>query len=115
MLVLTRRENEKIVFPEVGITVELVSINGSRARIGVEAPAEVRILRHEIAEKELAANPLTFAIKNPPKLAALAKSQSQSLKPTHAVRNHLNSTSIAAQLLRRQLDMGLIDEAEVTL
>jgi carbon storage regulator CsrA len=40
MLVLTRRENEKIVFPEVGITVELVSISGSRARIGVDAPAE---------------------------------------------------------------------------
>lgn len=113
MLVLTRRENEKIVFPEVGITVELVSINGSRARLGVEAPAEVRILRHEIAEKELAANPLTFAIKDPSKLKALAK-QAHSNKPSHAVRNHLNSTSIAAQLLRRQLDMGLIDEAEAT-
>ena len=41
MLVLTRRENERIIFPEVGITVELVAINGSRARIGVDAPAEV--------------------------------------------------------------------------
>ena len=113
MLVLTRRENEKIVFPEVGITVELVSISGSRARLGVEAPAEVRILRHEIAEKEQAEKPLTFAIKNPPQLKALAK-QTQSNKPSHAVRNHLNSTSIAAQLLRRQLDMGLIDDAEAT-
>ncbi len=113
MLVLTRREKEKIVFPEVGITVELVSISGSRARLGVEAPAEVRILRHEIAEKEQAEKPLTFAVKNRPQLAAIAK-ESQSKKPSHAVRNYLNSTSIAAQLLRRQLDMGLIDEAEAT-
>lgn len=113
MLVLTRRENEKIVFPEVGITVELVSISGSRARLGVQAPAEVRILRHEIAEKELGDKPLTFPLKNRPQLEALAK-QTQSSKPSHAVRNHLNSTSIAAQLLRRQLDMGMIDEAETT-
>lgn len=113
MLVLTRRENEKIVFPEVGITVELVAISGSRARIGVQAPAEVRILRHEIAEKELAEKPVSFPIANRPQLEALAK-QTQSKKPSHAVRNHLNSTSIAAQLLRRQLDMGMIDDAETT-
>ncbi len=113
MLVLTRRENEKIVFPEVGITVEVVSISGSRARLGVDAPAEVRILRHEIAEKELAEMPLTFAIKNRPQLKAIAK-QTQASNPSHAVRNHLNSTSIAAQLLRRQLDMGMIDDAEAT-
>jgi carbon storage regulator CsrA len=113
MLVLTRRENEKIVFPEVGITVEVVSISGSRARLGVEAPAEIRILRHEIAEKELAKKPITFSVKNRPQLEALAK-QSQSSNPSHAVRNYLNSTSIAAQLLRRQLDMGLIDDAEAT-
>ena len=113
MLVLTRRENEKIIFPEVGITVELVSITGSRARIGIKAPKEVRILRHEIAEKELAEKPITFAIQNPPQLAALAN-QAQPNKPSHAVRNHLNSTSIAAQLLRRQLDMGMIDDAEAT-
>lgn len=113
MLVLTRRENEKIVFPEVGITVELVSISGSRARLGVQAPAEVRILRHEIAEKELGDTPLTFPLKNRPQLEALAKQVSSS-KPSHAVRNHLNSTSIAAQLLRRQLDMGMVDEAEAT-
>src|SRR5690606_16388530 len=48
-----------------------------------------------------------------PQLQALAQ-QAQSKKPSHAVRNHLNSTSIAAQLLRRQLDMGLIDDAEST-
>jgi carbon storage regulator CsrA len=114
MLVLTRRENEKIVFPEVGITVELVSISGSRARIGVEAPAEVRILRHEIAERELAEKPLTFAVKNRPQLGAIAKEGPTEKSPSHKVRNHLNSTSIAAQLLRRQLDMGLIDDAEAT-
>lgn len=113
MLVLTRRENEKIVFPEVGITVELVSISGSRARLGVQAPAEVRILRHEIAEKELGDKPLSFPLKNRPQLEALAK-QTASNNPSHSVRNHLNSTSIAAQLLRRQLDMGMIDEAETT-
>jgi carbon storage regulator CsrA len=132
MLVLTRRENERIVFPEVGITVELVSINGSRARIGVDAPAEVRILRHEIAEKEgiepkphakgdgkpggesggttelaSSAPALSVPLERKPNLAGLEK-------PSHRVRNHLNSTNIAAQLLRKQLDAGLHDDAEAT-
>jgi carbon storage regulator CsrA len=120
MLVLTRRENERIIFPEVGITVELVAINGSRARIGVDAPAEVRILRHEIAEKEglqpnaknakPAANgtpALSVPLERKPNIAGLSK-------PSHRVRNHLNSTNIAAQLLRKQLDAGLHEDAEAT-
>lgn len=110
MLVLTRRENERIVFPEVGITVELVAINGSRARIGVDAPSEVRILRHEIAEKEGVTTEtpsLSIPLQRQLKLEKLGKA-------THEVRNHLNSTNIAAQLLRRQIDAGMLDDAEST-
>lgn len=110
MLVLTRRENEKIVFPEVGITVELVAINGSRARIGVQAPAEVRILRHEIAEREgVQTQPtLTFPLERTPQISSGEKS------PNHQLRNHLNTTTIAGQLLRRQIDAGMMEDAEAT-
>lgn len=48
MLVLTRRPSEKITFPSLGITIQLLGVNSRSARIGVEAPPEVRILRHEL-------------------------------------------------------------------
>ena len=37
MLVLTRRETEKILLPDVGVTVELMSVSGNRARLGISA------------------------------------------------------------------------------
>lgn len=48
MLVLTRRPDESIVFPGLGVTVQVVRINGSIARIGVDAPPELRVLRGEL-------------------------------------------------------------------
>jgi len=47
MLVLSRRENEKIVFPTLGITVQVCGINRTTARIGIDAPPSVPILREE--------------------------------------------------------------------
>ena len=52
MLVLSRRENEKILFPTLGITLELLGVQGRTARIGIKAPEEVPIYRHEVAERK---------------------------------------------------------------
>jgi carbon storage regulator CsrA len=49
MLVLSRRPNEKIVFPGLGITVQVAEIKGSQVRLGIEAPPEVKVLREELA------------------------------------------------------------------
>jgi carbon storage regulator CsrA len=48
MLVLTRRLNESIVIPALGITVRVLAVRGGRARLGVEAPREVAVLRGEL-------------------------------------------------------------------
>src|SRR5262245_42654688 len=50
MLTLSRRANEKITFPELGITVQIVEIWGDKIRLGIEAPPEVKVLRGELAE-----------------------------------------------------------------
>ena len=50
MLVLSRKESDRIVFPTLGITVELLRIRGNTARIGIDAPADVPVLRHELAD-----------------------------------------------------------------
>lgn len=49
MLVLSRKESDKILFPSLGITVEVLRVQGNRTRLGIEAPSDVPILRHEIA------------------------------------------------------------------
>lgn len=48
MLVLSRKPGEKLVVGK-GITVTVVEVNGSRVRVGIEAPDDLRILRAELA------------------------------------------------------------------
>src|SRR2546423_961649 len=49
MLVLSRRQNEKIVIPSLGITLEVLGLKGNSVKLGIAAPPEVKILRHEVA------------------------------------------------------------------
>jgi carbon storage regulator len=48
MLVLSRKLNEKIVI-DGGIVVTVLKIDRNQIRLGIEAPAHVRVLREEIA------------------------------------------------------------------
>ena len=48
MLVLSRKLNEKIVI-DGGIVVTVVKIDRNQVRLGIEAPAHVRVFREEIA------------------------------------------------------------------
>ena len=98
MLVLTRRENEKIVFPDLGVTVEIIALSGSRARIGIDAPRSVRILRHEIADA-----------------AGIQPATKPQIPLSHELRNRLNTISVAARLASRQLAAGEIHEADEAL
>jgi len=50
MLVLSRRLDEMICFPDLGITVRVVGIHGATVRLGIEAPREVKILRGELID-----------------------------------------------------------------
>lgn len=47
MLVLTRKENEKILIGD-DITITVVLVAGNKVRIGIEAPNEVVIRREEV-------------------------------------------------------------------
>ena len=54
MLVLSRRHGEKIHIGDAVITV--LAIRGNRARIGIEAPEDVPILRDEVGRYEPASS-----------------------------------------------------------
>lgn len=49
MLVVTRKAGEKILIPEAGIEVTVVSLlpNG-RVRLGIKAPEETKVFREEL-------------------------------------------------------------------
>ena len=50
MLVLSRKENQRIVISDT-IVVTVLDIRGDSVRLGIEAPKEVTIHRREIHEK----------------------------------------------------------------
>ena len=55
MLVLTRKIGEQIRIGDT-VTVRVLEVRGSQVRLGVDAPAEVRIYREEIYHPEREAN-----------------------------------------------------------
>jgi carbon storage regulator len=50
MLVLTRRSEESIKLGD-NITVTVLEIKGNQVRLGIEAPAGIRVYRKELYEK----------------------------------------------------------------
>lgn len=55
MLILSRREAEKVLFPGLGISVEITRVQGRSVRLGIQAPDEIRIIRGEL---EATADPI---------------------------------------------------------
>ena len=51
MLVLSRKERERIVFTSLGITIDVVKISGRRVRLVIQAPPDIPVHRKEVAER----------------------------------------------------------------
>ena len=52
MLVLSRKENERLMIGE-NIVVTIVRVSGGQVRLGIEAPAEISIKREELTYRPL--------------------------------------------------------------
>ncbi len=102
MLVITRRSSDKISFPQIGITVHFIRVQGSSAKVGVDAPRDIAIVRDESADDE----------------AAIAKLREQWLRlpkeVRHEIRNELHAVSVGLHLLREQMRSGLDSDANET-
>jgi carbon storage regulator len=69
MLVITRRSGEQVVLGD-DITITVLEISGSTVRLGIDAPTEVPVYRHEIwlavkAENQAAANTEVTSLPSP--------------------------------------------------
>jgi carbon storage regulator CsrA len=100
MLVLARKEADKIVFPSLGITVELLRIQGNKARIGVTAPPEIPIARHEVLDL----NSLEFTGEENP--------QSKLVRIVHALRSRLDRSADTLNRLHQRLETEADDELQ---
>ena len=52
MLVLSRKESEKIILGD-DIVLTIVRVSGDRVRLGIQAPKDMLILRHELENQGL--------------------------------------------------------------
>ncbi len=103
MLVLSRREGERIVFPTIGVTVEVLRLKGNTARLGIDAPRSISVLRDELSPT--ASSGMEAAGAAPPK---------ETPHLSHQVRNQLHVATLALHLFRRQLEKGMVDDAETS-
>ena len=106
MLVISRRENERFLFPNLGIAIQVIKVAGRAAKIGVEAPKEIRVLREELA-KDQGFEEL------PEAFAGLESSIPNELK--HDFRNRLNPISLGIQIAQQLIEKGRADELEPVL
>jgi len=51
MLVLSRKEGDEILLPELDIVVRVLKVRGKAVSIGIEAPRGIRILRGELESR----------------------------------------------------------------
>ena len=98
MLVLSRKEEQKILFPALGISLEILHIKGSTVRVGIDAPMEVRILRDELVD----GGTIDDHVNRLPR------------ELRHEFRNELNAISIASHLFKQEMECGSFDDAALT-
>ncbi|REJ66264.1 MAG: response regulator [Planctomycetota bacterium] len=103
MLVLSRGQDDKVVFPTLGISVEILRIAGKRVRIGVDAPREVPVLRHEIAAQNGNGSP------------SFGRRPSISRELAHTLRNRLHTAALGLNVLHMRFESDEVENAEATI
>ena len=91
MLVLSRRENEQIVFPSLDITVNVTGCTQKHVRLGIEAPRHIRIVRGEL-------DPLEQT------LVTVCPLESRSRLGTGLLSDDLNGLDVKTEDTQAQLD-----------
>lgn len=97
MLVLSRRQDDKILFPALGISVHVLRIAGGKVRVGVDAPPEVKVLRHEL-------EPTPQSL--PPELPATLSATDAQLQ------RHLTAAADSLNRLHRLGEDGALDGSD---
>ncbi len=101
MLVLSRGQQEKIVFPRLAVSIEVLQIARNRVRLGVKAPKDISVLREELIPEGMSEDGDGLAAPR--------------AKLSHDLRNRLHTAHLALRLAQRLLSLDQQEEAESTL
>lgn len=93
MLLMSRRQDEDILFPALGITLTLLSVHGNAVRLGGDAPRDITVLREDVVDTTQSPN---------------------SAADPHSVRNVLNSVNLYVMLYQQQVENGMVEAAADT-
>lgn len=108
MLVLSRKKDQTILFPTLGITLNVLRVKGTTVSVGIEAPQSIQVLRGELSQTLQAA-------KDDELLENSANNKESDPTVTHRLRNQLNEVFLAVALSQKQLSEGHAEQAEKTL
>lgn len=99
MLVLSRRTDQSINFPTLGVSIRILRIAGQTVRVGVQAPRSLPILRDELDTSSGEA-------------ASTIADEERARQARHDLRSRLNTTTMALYLAQRQLRAGSATDAD---
>jgi carbon storage regulator CsrA len=101
MLVLSRRPEQAIVFPNLGITVRILNTQGTAVKLGIDAPPSIKVQRHELIKE------MPTAAATPP--------QDPRRVACHELCNQLSRVMLSLHLLEKQSEAGQHEQARQTL
>lgn len=90
MLLLGRKLKERIIIPAFKMVIEIVEVKGKGVRLGITAPPSVAVYREELIQD--------------------GQKFEDVMKVNHNLRGQLQSATLAAQLLTRQINSGASEE-----
>jgi carbon storage regulator CsrA len=101
MLVLTRRPNEKIVFPTIRTEVQVLGMHGGQVRLGIQAPPQVSVIREELRDRT---NPREGGDCEPARRQIRTEESMREI--CHHIRNRLNDIGLTLGVMRCRLQRG---------
>lgn len=95
MLVLSRKKNQRVLFPNLNIAVEILRLDGNSVRVGIDAPKDVPIWRAELYEGDVTSSADD----------ALAETR-------HKLRNQIHTATLTLHVLSKHLERGDTEKAQ---
>jgi carbon storage regulator CsrA len=100
MLVLSRRAQQQIVFPGLGITLNILQVRGRIVKLGIDAPIDVKVQRREIIDSGDHVESKPIAVDT----SAQVKTTSDDSE--HYRRNQLNRLQLYVDAIQMRLERG---------
>lgn len=107
MLVLSRRAQQKIVFPNLGVTLSILQVRGRIVKVGIEAPPEISVLRQEVFSSQLQEQATETSVEQ-----LINESDAADSNAEHRRRNQWNVLQLTLDAIQHRIDRGDLEDAK---